>query len=139
MSPPEPPPAPPARAPEPGVPGPRGSRYGWFVGVVALLVIALITVNTISTTPNGSRGVATGQPLPPFAVPLALGTLNGDADMRPPCSLAQHDPRALNVCLIARHTPLVLAFFVPEELSHGETSKPHAQTRAGWLSHLAVN
>src|SRR5437660_12576729 len=107
MSPPEPPPAPPARAPEPGVPGPRGSRYGWFVGVVALLVIALITVNTISTTPNGSRGVATGQPLPPFAVPLALGTLNGDADIatrphqgsagnRAACTL--RGPQILNVC-----------------------------------------
>ena len=30
----------------------------------------------------------------------------------PPCTLARHDPRALNICLLAERGPLVLAFFV---------------------------
>jgi peroxiredoxin len=47
-----------------------------------------------------------------FAAPLAASTLNGDANLNPPCTLARHDPRALNVCLLTKRGPLVLAFFV---------------------------
>ena len=109
----------PARAP--GIPGPRGSRYGWFVGVLAVLIIALITVNTVATKSNGSRGVSPGQPLPPFAVPLALGSLNGDADIatrphqgeagnRPACMV--RGPQILNICQLYERGPVVLALFI---------------------------
>lgn len=104
-----------------GVPGPQGSRYGWFVGLVALLVIALITVNTVTTAPNGSSGLAVGAPLPPFALPLAVGPLNGDADVASragegaagrvaACQLQLRG--VLNVCSLAQQGPLVLALFV---------------------------
>lgn len=110
-----------ASAPPVGVPGPQGSRYGWFVGLVALLVIALITVNTVTTAPNGSSGLAVGARLPPFALPLAVGPLNGDADVAThagegaagrvaACSLQLRG--VLNVCSLARQGPLVLALFV---------------------------
>lgn len=128
MSRPEPPPQPdlvagPPAAPAgaPGIPGPQGSRYGWFVGLLALLIIALITVNTIVTKPNGATGVAPGRPLPPFAVPLALGRLNGDANIatrahegpagnRPACTV--RGAQVLNVCQLYERGPVVLALFV---------------------------
>ncbi len=110
-----------ASAPPVGVPGPQGSRYGWFVGLVALLVIALITINTVTTAPNGSSGLAVGAPLPPFALPLAVGPLNGDADVASrggegaagrvaACQLQLQG--VLNVCSLAQQGPLVLALFV---------------------------
>ena len=37
-----------------------------------------------------------------FAAPLAASTLNGAANLSPPCTLARHDPRALNICLLAK-------------------------------------
>src|ERR1700685_2166842 len=55
-------------------------RYGGIVGAVALVILVLITINTLVTKPNGVRGLGPGEQLPPFAVPLALGSLSGDAD-----------------------------------------------------------
>ena len=52
-----------------------------------------------------------------FAAPLAASTLKGDANLNPPCTLARHDPRALNVCLLVKRAPLVLAFFVTNSSS----------------------
>ena len=60
----------------------------------------------------GSTGVPPGQRLHFFAAPLAASTLNGAANLSPPCTLARHDPRALNICLLAKRGPLVLAFYV---------------------------
>jgi hypothetical protein len=96
-------------------------RYGGYVGLLALLILALITINTIVTKPNGVKGVAPGERLPPFAVPLALGTLNGDADTAthadegtagrvPAC--AERGPQILNICQLYERAPVVLALFV---------------------------
>jgi len=96
-------------------------RYGGYVGLLALLILALITINTIVTKPNGVKGIAPGERLPPFAVPLALGTLNGDADTAtradegaagrvPAC--AERGPQILNICQLYEHAPVVLALFV---------------------------
>ena len=38
--------------------------------------------------------------------------LNGAANLHPTCTPADHDPRALNVCLLVKQTPVVLGFFV---------------------------
>ena len=40
----------------------------------------------------GSTGVPAGQRLHFFAAPLAASTLNGAANLNPPCTLARHDP-----------------------------------------------
>jgi hypothetical protein len=96
-------------------------RYGGYVGLLALLIIALITINTIVTKPNGVKGLAPGERAPPFAVPLALGNLNGDADTatRPNEGAAGRVPacqergrQILNICELYEGAPVVLALFV---------------------------
>jgi hypothetical protein len=96
-------------------------RYGGYVGLLALLIIVLITINTIVTKPNGVKGLAPREQAPPFAVPLALGDLNGDADTatRPNEGAAGRVPackergaQILNVCQLYEGAPVVLALFV---------------------------
>jgi hypothetical protein len=106
---------------------PRGSRprttprFGGIVGLVALVIIVLITINTLVTKPNGVKGLGPGEQLPPFAVPLALGSLNGDADTArhadegsagrvPACQ--ERGSQILNVCELYEGAPLMLALFV---------------------------
>jgi hypothetical protein len=95
--------------------------YGRYVGLLALLILALITVNTILTKPNGDKGIATGARVPPFAVPLALGNLPGEADVAthaneglagkvPACK--ERGAQILNICQLYEQGPVVLALFV---------------------------
>jgi peroxiredoxin len=74
--------------------------------------VLFLSVYEFATHGVGTAGVTAGRRLHSFSAPLALSTLNGDANARPPCSAARHDPRALNVCLLVQQAPLVLAFFV---------------------------
>ncbi|MGH2852941.1 MAG: TlpA family protein disulfide reductase [Solirubrobacteraceae bacterium] len=104
--------------------GPAGfaaPRYGRWVGALALVILGLITLNTILTPSNGAGGLAPGARLPPFAVPLAEGTLTGDADIathpndgsagkHPAC--AERGTQILNVCQLYEQGPVVLALFV---------------------------
>jgi len=103
------------------VPRPPGaSRYGWFVAVVIFLALAYITINTSRTHPQSSTGVKSGNRMPPFAVPLALSALDGDANIatkpnqkgagrHPACQL--RGPRILNICQLYERGPVALAFF----------------------------
>jgi len=103
------------------VPRPSGaSRYGWFVGIALVLLIAIVTINTASTDRSSSTGLGRGDPLPPFATPLALSGLNGDANIatkphqkgagaRPACQVRGRD--ILNVCQLYERGPVALAFF----------------------------
>jgi hypothetical protein len=77
--------------------------------VIGFLIYALTSHNSV-----GTEGVPAGGRLHLFAAPLAASTLNGDANLNPPCTEARHDPRALNVCLLVKRAPLVLAFFVTD-------------------------
>ena len=97
----------------PGPPRPPGgsSRYTWVVGVVALLALAYITLNTLGTDAPGSRGVPKGEKLPPFAVPLALSNLDGDAQVDPAKACRVRGPKVLNSCELAEHGPVAIAFF----------------------------
>jgi hypothetical protein len=99
----------------------RLPRYGGYAGLLAVLILVLITINTIVTKPNGVKGLAPGEQLPPFAVPLALGSLNGDADTAtranegaagrvPACQ--ERGAQILNVCQLYEGAPVVLALFV---------------------------
>jgi len=106
---------------EPAPPRRTTPRYGGYVGLLALVIVALITINTIVTKPNGVKGLAPGEQAPPFAVPLALGDLNGDADTatRPNEGAAGRVPackergaRILNICQLYEGAPVVLALFV---------------------------
>jgi hypothetical protein len=105
------------------------------VGLLALVILVLITINTIVTKPNGAKGIEPGYTIPPFAAPLALGTLNGDVNVAthadegsagrtPACSVSGSG--VLNVCALYRGKPLVLALFVnsgscPEVLGQMQT------------------
>jgi peroxiredoxin len=87
--------------------------YRWMVGIIGLaLVVGISVYQFASHGVGGSTGVAAGHRLIFFAAPLAATNLNGSANAHPTCSAARHDPRALNVCLLARRGPLVLSFFV---------------------------
>jgi hypothetical protein len=104
------------------VPRPRAApRYGRYVALLALVILVLITVNTIVTKPNGARGVEPGRAVPPFAVPLVLGDLSGDADIAahagegargkvPACQ--ERGPQILNICQLYERGPVVLALFI---------------------------
>lgn len=105
--------------PPPSARPPGASRYGWLVGVVALLIVAYISLNTLRTEGPGSTGLQPGEQLLPFAAPLVDSDLEGDANVArranqgsagttPACDVT--DPRALNVCTLARRGPVVLAF-----------------------------
>lgn len=99
----------------------QGRRYGRYVGLLGILIVVLITINTALTKPNGATGIPPGQPLAPFAVPLALGTLSGDSDVathanegaagrRPAC--LERGVGILNICELYERGPVVLALFV---------------------------
>jgi hypothetical protein len=127
MSRPEPPPA---DGPADGSPdleraartGPsQGYGYGRYMALLALLILVLVVLNTAFSKPHGASGVDPGRQLPPFALPLATGTVNGDADVAtragegaagrlPACAV--RGPQILNVCQLYERAPLVLALFV---------------------------
>jgi peroxiredoxin len=100
--------------PAPGPPPPviDTRRYRWMIGICGLVLVVVISIYQFATHGIGTTGVPAGQRLHEFAAPLAASNLNGDPNLNPPCTLARHDPRALNICLLARRRPLVLAFFV---------------------------
>lgn len=87
-------------------------RYGWAVGILALALVIGFVLYTLTSHKPGAEGVPAGGALHLFAAPLAASTLNGDANLNPPCTLAHHDHRALNACLLVKRGPLVLDFFV---------------------------
>jgi hypothetical protein len=115
-----------------------GQRYGPYLAVLGLVILVLVAINTALTKPTGVAGVQRGSGLPPFAVPLATGTVKGDANIatradegeagtRPACSV--RGPGILNVCQLYEQGPVVLALFVdlgscPEVLSDMEALAP---------------
>jgi peroxiredoxin len=105
-------PAPASRGPTPAALQTR--RYGWAVGLLVVALAIGFLLYTLSSHKSGTAGIPAGGQLHYFAAPLAASTLNGDANLNPPCTLARHDRRALNLCLMAKRGPLVLDFFVTD-------------------------
>jgi hypothetical protein len=87
-------------------------RYQRMIGFFGLAVVIVVSIAFLTSHRAGTAGIPGGDRLHFFAAPLATSTLNGDANLHPPCTAADHDPRALNICLASRRSPLVLAFFV---------------------------
>lgn len=87
-------------------------RYGWMIGIFGLCLVLAVSIYQFANHGVGTTGVPPGQRLHFFAAPLAATALLGDPNLNPPCTLARHDARALNVCLLSRRAPLVLSFFV---------------------------
>jgi hypothetical protein len=95
------------------------SRYGWFVALVGVLLIAYVSLNTLRTDSAGSQGLKVGAKVPPFAAPLALGSIEGDVNVarkpnqgsagkRPACTV--RGAQILNSCQLGERGPFVLAF-----------------------------
>jgi len=101
-----------APPPAPAQPSAYARRYRSMLGIFGLGLVIVFSVLQFASHGVGSTGVPPGKRLHFFAAPLAASTLNGAANLTPPCTLARHDPRALNICLLAGRGPLVLAFFV---------------------------
>jgi AhpC/TSA family len=102
----------------PRLPG-GAHRYGWFVAIVGVALIAYASLNTLRTEGVGSQGLKLGTKVPPFAAPLALGTIEGDVNVarkpnqgsagaRPACTV--RGPQILNSCELGERGPFVLAF-----------------------------
>jgi len=106
----------------------RPPTYGRYVGLLAVVIVVLITINTIVTKPNGLSGIPPGQPLAPFATPLALGSLEGysnvatrygqgEAGRVPACTV--RGPDVLNICELREQGPVVLVLFVDGSACNG--------------------
>lgn len=83
-----------------------------MIGALAVVLLVAFSIYRVSSGGPGTIGVPPGIRLRWFAAPLAGSSLVGDANVNPPCMIGHHDPRALNVCLLAQRAPVVLAFFV---------------------------
>jgi len=104
-----------------GGPPTPGTKYLWVVGAAAIVLVLLLLVSTIRHgTERGARGVPAGQVMPPFAVPTALGPVDGDANLATHAGEGQAGKRAactvvgagiLNGCALRAGKPVVLAFF----------------------------
>jgi hypothetical protein len=102
----------PSRAPDlPPRPVVDQRPYRWAIGIFGLTLVVAFSAYQLSSHGLATAGVAPGGRLHFFAAPLAASNLNGDANLKPPCIQSRHDPRALNLCLLARRGPLVLSFF----------------------------
>jgi hypothetical protein len=119
VPPPVPPPQPPGGGPPRAAP-PGSSRYVVLVAALLLLVVGYVSIRGHSTGVT-ARGLKAGAELPPFAAPLAAGSLMGDVDVAvrknqgqagrvPACEL--RGPQILNICQLYERGPVVLAFAV---------------------------
>lgn len=92
------------------------------LGAAVLVVLAIVVaVSLLTTSTDEAAGIAVGQRIPPFAVPLATSGLTGDANVAthaddgaagrvPACDV--HLAGALNVCSLYARGPVALALFV---------------------------
>ncbi|HEV7586254.1 MAG TPA: hypothetical protein VGO14_10805 [Solirubrobacteraceae bacterium] len=98
-----------------------GQGYGRYMGLLAVLVVVLALINAALSKHNGASGLDPGRQMPPFAVPLATGSLHGQANVatrpnegsagrKPACSV--RGPQVLNICELYESGPVVLALFV---------------------------
>lgn len=86
--------------------------YRWAIGIIGVTLVVVIGVIQLLTHGRATPGVAPGHRLHWFAAARADTDLRGDANLHPPCRPADHDPRALNLCIAAHRSPVVVSFFV---------------------------
>lgn len=104
----------------PGPPKPS-SRYAWVVGIVFVMVGGVALFNLIANNNAGKalKGPEPGTLLPQFAVPLAGGDVEGDANVRQPGSGDENAGKipacrvrtngVLNSCALYERRPLALS------------------------------
>ncbi len=98
-----------------------GYRYGRYTGLLGVILLLALLIHTLFISSSDPTGIAPGGRLAPFAVPLALGSLDGDADVATHANdgeagrvaaCAERGPQILNVCELYEQGPVVLALFV---------------------------
>jgi len=109
----------------PAPPRPR-SPFGWLIALVAGALLIYISINNLGNAGSVPRGVAPGKRMPPFATPLALSRLEGDANVATADGQGQRGERAackvrgpaiLNSCQLSDGAPVVLALVAVGEPS----------------------
>jgi hypothetical protein len=96
-------------------------RYARYAGLAGLSIAVLFVISGLFAKTNGAAGIAPGHVLAPFAVPLVLSSLEGDANIAvrarqgsagevPACKV--RGAQVLNVCALYEQGPVVLALFV---------------------------
>jgi hypothetical protein len=107
----------PTTAPQPT----PGQRWGRYLGLLAVVAFVLIAVHTVVHKATFVRGIEPGHVLPPFALPLALSDVKGDADIATHAddgaagrvaACSERGAGLLNVCELYEKGPVVLALFV---------------------------
>ena len=87
------------------------------IGVAVFGLMVIVLLNGARTEGPGSRGVPEGEDLPPFAVPLAIGGPDKDANVSEsaqdgvPAACEVRGAGILNICELAERGPVALAFF----------------------------
>lgn len=88
-------------------------NYMVVVGLALALVIVLAFVNMLRTSESGTVGigdVGIGEQVAPFAVPLALSDLDGDANVDPDQACSVEGDDVLRICDYFDR-PLVMSFW----------------------------
>lgn len=123
--------------------GKKPFNYMAVVGVIFLIVALVALYNALQTTDSGTVGigdVGLGEQAAPFAVPLVLSDLDGDANVDPEkaCSVAGDD--VLRICDYFDR-PLVMSFWFTKGASSCigqqdvfEEVATKYQRRAGFVS-----
>jgi hypothetical protein len=87
--------------------------YRWAIGIFGIALVIIISVVEFASHGVASAGVQPGERLINFAAPIATSNLVGDVQLADPCKFGNFDGRAVNTCVLEKHGPLVLGFFVP--------------------------
>ena len=101
----------------------QGVPYARYLAIGVITILLILLVVALVSKPHISSGLKAGVQVPPFAAPLATGTLKGNPDIAlhakegergkvPAC--AERPPGALNICALYERGPVVLALFVNE-------------------------
>jgi AhpC/TSA family len=99
-------------------------RYGRYVGALGIIAFIGVLGWLLIAKPHSVGGIEPGKTVPPFAVPLATGSLEGAADtaihrdegLRGKVQACRERGKdVLNICELYERGPVVLALFIDGE------------------------
>lgn len=98
-------------------------RFSRYVAIAGLLLLVGVLAWLLIAKPHIAGGLRPGRQVPPFALPLAIGHVEGDPDIAlhpdegergrvPACR--ERGSGILNICELYEKNPVVLALFIDE-------------------------
>jgi hypothetical protein len=96
------------------------SGYGRYVALFGVLLVVVFSLHAVFSSHKQASGLKAGDPIPPFAAPLAIGGPPGEVNVATHRDQGQAGKRLaclvrgkgiLNVCELYEHRPVVLALF----------------------------